>query len=102
MKLPPTWRIYPVFHISLLEPYHHRKGATLEPPPALLVNGDEEWEVETILADRKRGKGEQFLVRWKGYTSAEDTWEPAKNLENASEALEKYRAIQSQKQKPEQ
>ena len=102
LKLPPTWRIYPVFHISLLEPYHHRKGATLEPPPALLVNGDEEWEVETILADRKRGKGEQFLVRWKGYTSADDTWEPAKNLENASEALEKYRAAQSQKQKSQQ
>jgi len=31
-----------------------------------------------------RGK-EKFLVRWKGYTAGEDTWENRENLENAKE-----------------
>jgi hypothetical protein len=95
LKLPPSFKIHPVFHVSLLEPYYHRAGATLEPPKAELVDGEEEWEVETILADRMKGKEEQFLVRWKGYSAADDTWEPVKHLQNASEKLSLYRAEKS-------
>jgi len=36
-----------------------------------------------------RGK-EKFLVRWKGYTAEEDTWENRKNLENAKELVEEF------------
>jgi len=36
-----------------------------------------------------RGK-EKFLVRWKGYTAGEDTWENRKNLENAKELVEEF------------
>ena len=36
-----------------------------------------------------RGK-EKFLVRWKGYTAEEDTWENKENLENAKELVEEF------------
>ena len=29
----------------------------------------------------------QHLIHWKGYDISEDTWEPAHNLQNASEAI---------------
>jgi len=39
-----------------------------------------------------RGK-EKFLVRWKGYTVEEDTWESRENLENAKELVEEFERI---------
>jgi hypothetical protein len=91
LKLPPSFKIFPVFHVSLLEPYHLRAGATLEPPEPELIRGAEEWEVEAILGHRKRGKKVQYLVHWKGFSHAEDTWEPVANLENAGQELKRYR-----------
>jgi len=33
---------------------------------------------------------EKFLVRWKGYTVEEDTWESRENLGNAKELVEEF------------
>lgn len=49
--------------------------------------GDQVYEVEKILEeDQIRG----FLIRWNGYTSSEDTWEPESNI--APELVSKFRA----------
>jgi len=46
--------------------------------------------VEKILNKRTvRGK-KKFLVRWKGYTVEEDTWENRENLENVKELVEEF------------
>jgi len=46
--------------------------------------------VKKILNKRVvRGK-EKFLVRWKGYTVEEDTWESKENLENAKELVDEF------------
>ena len=39
-----------------------------------------------------RGK-EKFLVRQKGYTAEEDTWENRKNLKNTKELVEEFERI---------
>jgi len=48
--------------------------------------------VEKVLAHRKTRTGYQYLVRWKGYTSAYDTWEPARNLTRCKELLNEFKA----------
>jgi hypothetical protein len=40
----------------------------------------DEWEVEKILAHRKKGGEWEFLTKWIGYADGEETWEPARNF----------------------
>ncbi|CCM06872.1 uncharacterized protein FIBRA_09180 [Fibroporia radiculosa] len=58
LKLPPKWKIHPVFHTGLLYPYSettmHRKN-DLQPPPELIKN-QEEFEIERIIDLKTVGK----------------------------------------------
>ena len=50
LKLPPQWKIHPVFHASLLMPYVETlaHGPNYMRPPPDLVEGEAEWEVKAI------------------------------------------------------
>jgi hypothetical protein len=78
LELPTQWSIHPVFHIDLLTPYHETPihGANYQRPPPDLVEGEEEYEVETVLASRRFGRGKklQYLVKWKGYPDSDNQW----------------------------
>jgi len=63
LKLPPSWRIFNTFHVSLLEPYVRREGDEYAPPPPDLIDDHEEWEVEAILDHKETGEGRKYLVR---------------------------------------
>ena len=82
LKLPAYWKIHNVFHTKLLHPYketeEHRENF-MEPPPDL-IEGEPEWEVEKILDMRTRRSQDQYLIRWKGYSSAHNSWEPWENI----------------------
>jgi DNA (cytosine-5)-methyltransferase 1 len=54
------------------------------------IDGEEEFEVESVLAHREGRKGREYLVHWKGYSPVEDTWEPVGNLKNALNKLREY------------
>jgi hypothetical protein len=45
-------------------------GPNYTRPPPDLIDGEEEYEVESILKSRRYGRGRkvQYLVKWKGYT----------------------------------
>lgn len=92
LKLPSSMKIWPVFHASLLHPYKettfHRPNFTLPLPE--LIDNEEEWEVEVIIADRKHYGKDQFLVKWRGYPTSDNTWEPRENIANANAALSEY------------
>jgi hypothetical protein len=64
-------KIYPVFHISLLEPLAKDPlpNQVIPPPPPIKVKGEEEFWVKEILDSRIRGKKRQFLVSWVGYNT---------------------------------
>ena len=69
LKLPETWKIHNVFHASLLRQYRENNiyGTNYDRPPARLNNeGQEVYNVETILKHRKRGQGYQYYVKWEG------------------------------------
>jgi hypothetical protein len=54
LKLLGVMRIYHVFHVSLLEPYHTFTilGKIHDPLPPIKVDGEHEYEVEDILDSR--------------------------------------------------
>ena len=93
LKLPFQWRVHNVFHASLLSAYRENDfhGPNyLEPPPDIL-NGEEQWEVESIVKHRGTGKRREYFIKWKGYPSSEDTWEPERHLKNARTILNNYK-----------
>jgi len=91
LELPDSIKIHPVVNVSRVRLYKSQvKGQKKIPPKPVIIEGEEEFEVEKILNKRTvRGK-EKFLVRWKGYTVGEDTWENRENLENAKELVEEF------------
>jgi len=57
---------------------------------------DCEYEVEKLLDVKKRGKTTKYLVRWTGFNSDHDSWEPAENLpKNKIAAFKKRQADSS-------
>ncbi len=74
--MPKTLRIHPVFHVSLLRHYHAHANFKAPPLPTV-IEGELEYEVESSQKHKITGpdKHQQlwFLIRWKGYTEADDT-----------------------------
>ena len=53
---------------------------------------EEEFQVEKILRSELRGGKILYFIKWKGYSDAENTWEPESNLVNCPELLEDFKA----------
>ena len=93
--LPGTWRIHPVFHASLLTPHQENDthGPAFALPPPDIIDNQEEYEVEGLVAHRNKGTRRQYLVKWKGYPSSENSWLPETELRrNAVDILNDYKA----------
>ena len=56
----------------------------------MVIEEEKEWEVEKILNKRKVQGRDKYLVRWKGCTAEEDTWESKENLKNAMELIKEF------------
>ena len=91
LELPKSIKIHSVVNMSTVQLYKLQVEEQKKIPPKLvIIEGEEEFEIEKILNKRTvRGK-KKFLVRWKGYTAEEDTWENKENLENAKELVEEF------------
>ena len=103
LDISPRWKIHPVFHVSLLEPYKVSDKPNREQPPREPggVEDDMEWEVEKIVESEiiiytrkvrrvdKKFKELPYFVKWAGYSEDENTWEPPEGLVNAGEIVEK-------------
>ena len=60
-----------------------------EPGPIVSEDGQQEFLVEHIIDRRRRGRGYQYLVRWKGYGPEHDMWMPRTQVEDL-EALDVF------------
>lgn len=93
LDLPASMsRIHPVFHVSLLEPFHANtiSGRQAPPPPPIEVEGQIEYEVEAILDSRWRYRKLQYFVDWKDCTPDERTWEPADHVAHCDELIAEF------------
>ncbi len=83
IDLPKKWKIYDVFHISLLEQDIIKKRL-VETAIELDKGDSKEYEVEAIRdsevyakkSDSGQLPGLYYLVSWKGYPEEENTWKP--------------------------
>jgi len=93
LELPPSWKIHPVFHASLLSPYSETTshGPNFSRPPPELIDGEAEYEVELIRSHRHHGRSRmlQYLIKWKGYPKSDNTWENANQI-HAPESIKLY------------
>jgi hypothetical protein len=76
-----------MFYISLLEPAP--RDATLA-ENIKLENKTEEYEVKWILDMQRINNKPYYLIKWKGYDTSENTWEPIDNLMNYQLLLQDY------------
>lgn len=87
LKLPPTMKIHNVFHESRLTPYQQDElGRIVPPPPPVVTEKGDEYEVKEILKSRwtkHKPPRFQYLVSWKGYDHSHNSWEPISNVENS-------------------
>lgn len=97
LKLPSSYGIHPVLNSEHLEPYI-QDATGLERPRKQLHREDfdkrPEYEVEAIVDEKlvKRGKRSvpYYLIKWKGFSDEENTWESKKNIRNAPEVLKQW------------
>ena len=89
IDLPPVLKIHNVFHVSLLKQY--KPGGRVQPPPLPeVIDGFEEYEVETILAHKKRGRKYWYYIKWLGYPTEHNQWVPQQNLTNCPQSVNEY------------
>lgn len=95
LDLPPHYRIHDTFHVSMLRRCYDN-GAGVQRPPTVMIEGQEEFELQQILAHKPATKSRdstnvRYLVQWKGYGPAYNSWEPGRSISrNAPETLSRY------------
>jgi hypothetical protein len=77
-------KVHPMFHTSLLSLYKETEEHSTNFPklPPDLVEEEEVYEVEQVLGSRWHGHGKklQYLLKWKGYSQAHDSWESVEQV----------------------
>lgn len=89
LELPKSMRVHPVFHTSLLKPYHENPPMFKEretvnrPGPAYTTKAGHDYYVVERIVDRKdfpvgrtKRTATKWLVQWEGYPESDNTWEP--------------------------
>jgi len=98
------WKIHPVFHVSLLEPYRASSRPNRGQPPRDPEEIEEglEWMVDRMVTSeiisytRKRRrrnkpmKDLRYLVKWKGCAEDVNTWEPPEGMKKMQEEVERF------------
>eukprot|EP00961_Rhodomonas_salina_P037488 503739-Rhodomonas_salina.2 len=99
IEVPPRLgRIEPIQNVQHLKPYVTRDpeiGPVRVQQPPDLVDDQEEFEVEDILAHHKEGTKIEYLVRFASYGPEDDLWLPKRNLANAPNVVAAYHVRQT-------
>jgi hypothetical protein len=97
--------MHPVINVSRLRKFNPRlsrfaddEGNDIEPPPDL-IDEEEEYEVERLLKYNDETK--EFLVKWKGWSTAYNTWENTSMLQrHAAQMIDDYFASNAHQPEP--
>jgi transposase InsO family protein len=100
LALPEKYaRLHPVFPIQLLEDYRRRHDDVELMAMPDLEDPQDEWDVEEV-RDKRRIKGTiHYLVKWAGWPSEYNSYEPASHLVGAPKAVADYERKLKRKRK---
>jgi len=91
LELPASLRIHLVVNVRRIVKYREQiEGQKKIPLPPVEVASEKEYEAEEILDRQERRDKTKYLVKWKGYTAEENTWERLKNLKNVIEKIKEF------------
>lgn len=98
LRLPSQWKIHNVFHVSLLEPGQtnpYPSQRLPETPQPEVIEGLEEYEIESIRDHRIHYGKLQYLVHWLDTLDAQNTWEDSPSIKiHGQESIDEYWATQ--------
>ncbi|SNX83759.1 uncharacterized protein MEPE_02467 [Melanopsichium pennsylvanicum] len=98
LLLPPSWKVHPVFHVQMLEPYPDGvRESSDAPQPTTLEDNYADFEVEGVLDSRRRAGRLQYKVSWVGYPPS---WVPAEDMDRAPDLVAAYHAANPTKPAP--
>ncbi|MBW0514772.1 hypothetical protein O181_054487 [Austropuccinia psidii MF-1] len=85
LKFPQQWKsVHPVFHVFLLEPVKKSTIPHLHqlPPPPVIVEEQEKWEVAQFLDSKLKRGILWYLVEWKVFNEDPERtmWEPTSQI----------------------
>jgi transposase InsO family protein len=99
LKLPESMRrIHATFHVSLLE--KAPRNAEVATNVEIEEETENEYEVEEILATNKVSGKPHYLVKWRGYDTSENTWEPIENLAGCHRLVRQFHQQEKETQRP--
>jgi hypothetical protein len=81
LDLSKNVKVFLVFYISLLESVD--PSTSIQETFHYKPQEKNRFEVEEILEK----KGQQYLVKWKGYPTTENTWESKRNLDDCDDLI---------------
>ena len=85
--------IHPVFHVVKLQPAVADPIPSWRvdpPPPPIVMDNEEHYEVEAILDSRIFCHKLQYRVKWKGFGYEDSSWEPAEGVRAPIQVKEFY------------
>jgi transposase InsO family protein len=101
LKLPDSMRrIHATFHVSLLE--KAPRNAEIATNVEIEEETENEYEVEEILDTNKISGKPHYLVKWKGYDTSENTWEPIENLMGCHQLVQQFHQRETGNRRPTQ
>lgn len=94
-------KIYPVFHVSLLES-DQGSNDMVEPLPPILHVDVEEYKVEQVLDSKINTEKLHYKVAWTGYPNVFNEWVDISAMTNATELVEEFHSRNPEKLGPQQ
>lgn len=98
LRMGDNYKGFPVFNFDHLKPYTESDTdfgeRTLVPDSELRGLASEEYDLESIIGHRRKGKSKslEYLVRWEGYGPQFDMWRTPLDLKNAPDLMREYNA----------